>query len=207
MRARTPHTRAESHTSPFPKAVCIHFTHAAQKKGGGVRGWKQRYCVSAAHRQLDSSETGASARSSGAIQVLRRHLRGARVHFTPAVSKRASPLRSIRGRTRDSGVKARTDAVPGSASTSRSVPFRSVHLHLFRSGCGAPLVCLRVSSASPYLLHPSLSLCFPTVIDSSLQSLTAAHQHLLRGDRETCMSTGERVARLAVEKGSRMIPS
>lgn len=46
----------------------------------------------------------------------------------------------------------------------------AVHLHLF--------VC--VSSGSPYLPHPSLSLCFPTVIDSSLQSLTAAHQHLLR---------------------------
>lgn len=89
---------------------------------------------------------------------------------------------------------------------SRSVPFRSpppVPVWLRRSAC----LCLRVSSASPYLLHPSLSLCFPTVIDSSLQSLTAAHQHLLRGDRETCMSTGERVARLAVEKGSRMIPS
>ena len=59
----------------------------------------------------------------------------------------------------------------------------AVHLHLF--------VC--VSSGSPYLPHPSLSLCFPTVIDSSLQSLTAAHQHLLRsGETERrCMCVGE----------------
>ena len=58
--------------------------------------------------------------------------------------------------------------------------FLAVHLLLF--------VC--VSSSSPYLPHPSLSLCFPTVIDSSLQSLTAAHQHLLRsGETERrCMS-------------------
>lgn len=50
---------------------------------------------------------------------------------------------------------------------------------------------VRVSSGSPYLLHPALSLCFPTVIDSSLQSLTAAHQHLLRSEE------AERVARVS----------
>lgn len=50
-----------------------------------------------------------------------------------------------------------------------------------------------MSSGSPYLPHPSLSLCFPTVIDSSLQSLTAAHQHLLRsGETERrCMRVWE----------------
>ena len=67
------------------------------------------------------------------------------------------------------------------------------HLHLICLAV-APLVSVCASSGSPYLLHPSLSLCFPTVIDNSLQSLTAAHQHLLRGNRERSMSAGERLA-------------
>lgn len=61
-----------------------------------------------------------------------------------------------------------------------------VHLKFFLFFfSGSPSVCVCVSSGSLCLPHPSLSLCFPTVIDSSLQSLTAAHQHLLRsGDTE-----------------------
>lgn len=59
---------------------------------------------------------------------------------------------------------------------------------------------VRVSSGSPYLPRPSLSLSFPTVIDSSLQSLTAAHQHLLRSE-ET-----ERVARVSKD-GAVSVPS
>lgn len=57
----------------------------------------------------------------------------------------------------------------------------SSRVFLFLSGQSTALN-VRVSSGSPHLLHPSLSLCFPTVIDSSLQSLTAAHQHLLRSE-------------------------
>lgn len=60
-----------------------------------------------------------------------------------------------------------------------------VHLKFFLFFFLAVLQFVCVSSGSLCLPHPSLSLCFPTVIDSSLQSLTAAHQHLLRsGDTE-----------------------
>lgn len=190
MHARTharTHTRAaESHTSPFPKAVCIHFTHTAQKKkmlgGGGTEILRQ--CRSPAAGLVGDRRVCPVIRSnSGAPEASAR----CKSSLHTRSDQKGFPL------PRDSGVKARTDAVPGSASPFRSIPFRSpppVPVWLRRSAC----LCLRVSSASPYLLHPSLSLCFPTVIDSSLQSLTAAHQHLLRGDRETCMSTGECVA-------------
>lgn len=56
-----------------------------------------------------------------------------------------------------------------------------VHLKSFCSFfSGHPPLSACASSCSSCLLHPCLSLCFPTVIDSSLQSLTVAHQHLLR---------------------------
>lgn len=76
-------------------------------------------------------------------------------------------------------------------------------LSFSRSSLGSPPapVNVQVSSGSfpptphPHLLHPSLSLCFPTVIDSSLQSLTVAHQHLLRSEeteRVACVSKSVR---------------
>lgn len=84
--------------------------------------------------------------------------------------RKGFPIHSILSRT--NGDK---DLIKASIDTLSSVAcLHLVHLKFFF------FFFVYVSSGSPYLLHPSLSLCFPTVIDSSLQSLTAAHQHLLR---------------------------
>lgn len=116
--------QTHTHTSPLSKAVCIHFTHAAQKKRG-IEILRQ--CRSPASRLV----CAVILRSSWAIQVVRRHLRGGRVHFPPAVAKRAFPYVLF---------LAEPMTKPGLilSSTARLC---LVHLHLFLSGCGAPLVC------------------------------------------------------------------
>lgn len=112
-------------------------------------------------------------------------------HFpSTCAGRRSFPIYSILSRT--IGDK---DLIKASIDTLSWVAcLHLVHLKFFFLCLAVHfLLFVCVSSGSPYLPHPSLPLGFPTVIDSSLQSLTAAHQHLLRsGEKERrCISVWE----------------
>lgn len=160
----TTHTHTQiQRTSPFPKAVCLHSRHTAQKErkieilrqchslASGL-GYDKHVCMVTLSR-LGGPEASVSWKQFPST----------------CAGRKGFPIHSILSRT-----KGDKDLIKASIDTLSSVAcLHLVHLKFF-------FFFVYVSSGSPYLLHPSLSLCFPTVIDSSLQSLTAAHQHLLR---------------------------
>lgn len=120
----------QSHTSPFPKAVCIHFTHAAQKKRGIEILRQSRSPASGLVRDrrvctvILSSSAGpeASARWKSSLHT--------------CSDQKGFPLRSIFSRTHDKGgIWLKPGLLLSSAAR-----LRLVYLHLFLSGCGAALV-------------------------------------------------------------------